>query len=122
MNQDEIIQLAIRQVKNIQEKAEKIVNGKRSDEAIESFAKDSTALVSFIDANIPSEEIRKYLKELPLVDYKPKFTSFWQYLFSPSWWIVLYKEYNSKNKIIEAIRDAQNKFVNLELLLKGLTG
>ena len=122
MNQDEAIQSAIRQVKDIQAKAGEIANGNRSDSSIQSFARYSTKVIDFIDQNIPSDEIKRYLKELPFVTYKPKYSTFWQYLIWPSWWITLYKDYNSKNKVVEEIKDAQQKFINLELLLKGLTG
>jgi len=122
MNQDEVIQLAIRQVKDIQAQAESIVKGNRSDSAIKSFAGYSVKLIDFIDKNIPSDEIKRYLKELPFVTYKPKYSTFWQYLAWPAWWITLYKDYNSKNKVVEEIKDAQQKYLNLELLLKGLTG
>ncbi|HEY5826543.1 MAG TPA: hypothetical protein VIT44_19365 [Cyclobacteriaceae bacterium] len=122
MNQDEAIQLAIRQVKDIQVQAEKIVKGDKSNSAIQSFATYSVQLIDFIDQNIPSDEIKRYLKELPFVTYKPKYSTFWQYLIWPTWWITLYKDNNSKNKVIAEINDAQQKYLNLELLLKGLTG
>jgi len=122
MNQDEAIQTAIRQVKDIQAQAESIVTRNRSDASIKAFAGHSVKLVEFIDKNIPSDEIKRYLKELPFVTYKPKYSTFWQYLVWPAWWITLYKDYNSKNKVVEEIKDAQKKYENLELLLKGLTG
>jgi hypothetical protein len=122
VNQDEVIQLAIKKVKALESQAEGIVKGNRSDQSIVSFAGYSTELIEFINRNIPSDEIRRYLKELPLVNYQPKNGKFWQYIISPSWWIILYKEYETKNKIIDEIREAKQKYLNLELLLKGLTG
>jgi len=122
MNQDEAIQLAIRQVKHIQAQAERIVKGDRSEVAIESFAKYSMELTDFVNKNIPSDEINSYLKELPFVNYKRSDVKLWQYLVFPSWWMSLYKDLNAKNKIIEEIKEARNKYANLELLLKGLTG
>lgn len=122
MNQDEVIQLAIRKVKEMQSQAGEISRGNNSSHAIQSFARHSTEVVNFIASNIPSDEIRRYLKELPLVNFQPKYARFWEYLFSPSWWIILYRQYDTKNRIIEEIRDAKHKYENLELLLKGLTG
>lgn len=122
MNQDEVIQLAIQKVKEMQVQAEEIAKGKDSSPAIQRFARHSAEVVDFIENNIPSDEIKRYLKELPLVNFKPKYARFWEYLLSPSWWIILYKQYDTKNRLVEAIRDAKHKYENLELLLKGLTG
>lgn len=122
MTEDEIILIAIRKVKEIQSQAGEIANGNTSNQFIENFASNSIEVSDFIEKNIPSDEIKRYLKELPLISFKSPHRGFWQSLLSPSSWIALYKGYGTKSKVIEEIRYAKHKYENLELLLKGLTG
>ena len=122
MNEDEAIQLVIRQVKDVQAQANQILNGNKSEEDIEKFSRYSEEMKAFIRKNIPSEEILNYLKDIAPVNYTKTKISIWQYVVFPSWWLSVYKEYNAKNLVLQEIREAQHKYANLELLLKGLTG
>ena len=122
MNEDEAIQLGILQVKDVQAQADHILNGNKSDETIEKFSRYSEEMKAFIRKNIPSEEILNYLKDIAPVYYARTKISTWQYVVFPSWWLSVYKEYNTKNLVLQEIRAVQHKYANLELLLKELTG
>lgn len=114
------IRLLIRQIKDIQSQANRIVAGESSDEAIESFVKYSNELKNYIQAKIKNEQILSYINELPEIEIEKTKLKLWQYFVLPSWWISLYKEYQQKNEIIEEINFVKGKYATLELLLKGL--
>jgi hypothetical protein len=119
MEQEKALKLLLRQLKDIQAQAEKIMTGENSNESIETFAKYSTELKEYISKNVESAEIRTYLKELPEINYSRSEIKLWQYLILPSWWISLYKDYHAKNKTIEEIGMVKGKYATLELLIKG---
>ena len=121
MEQEKALRLLLRQIKDIQAQADKIVTGKDSNEMIETFAKYSSELRSYISKNIESEEIKSYLTELPEINYSRTKIKLWQYLILPSWWISLYKDYQAKNEAIEEINFVKGKYAPLELLIRGLT-
>jgi hypothetical protein len=121
MEQDKALRLLLRQLKDIQAQAEKILTGENSNEAIESFAKYSSELKSYIFKNVDSQQIRSYLSELPEINYSRTEIKLWQYLILPSWWISMYNDYQAKNKTIEEINLVKGKYATLELLVKGLT-
>lgn len=69
MDQDKAIRLLLRQLKDIQAQADKILTGENSNETIETFAKYSIELKDYISKNIESPVIKSYLKELPEINY-----------------------------------------------------
>jgi hypothetical protein len=119
MEQEKSLRLLLRQLKDIQSQADKILTGENSNEAIETFARYSTELKEYINKNVASPEIKSYLKELPEINYSRTEIKLWQYLVLPSWWISLYKDYHEKNKTIEEISTVRGKYATLELLVKG---
>ncbi|MEO7990209.1 MAG: hypothetical protein ABI663_11750 [Chryseolinea sp.] len=119
MEQEKSLRLLLRQLKDIQSQADKILTGENSNEAIETFAKYSTELKDYINKNVVSPEIKSYLKELPEINYSRTEIKLWQYLVLPSWWISLYKDYHEKNKTIAEISTVRGKYATLELLVKG---
>lgn len=121
MDQDKTLRLLLRQLKDIQAQADKILTGENSNESIETFSRYSNELKSYILKNIDSQEITSYLKDLPEINYTRTEIKLWQYLILPSWWISLYKDYQAKNQIIEEINLVRGKYATLELLVKGLT-
>ena len=120
MEQDKTLRLLLRQLKDIQVQADKIVTGENSNEAIETFSRYSSELKTYIAKNVESPEIKSYLTDLPEINYKRSEIKLWQYLIMPSWWITLYKDYQAKNRTIEEINEVKGKYATLELLVKGL--
>lgn len=121
MAHDTSLRLLLRQLKDIQAQADKIAKGEDSNEAIETFAHYSNELNNYIAKNVESEEIRSYLRELPMINYSRTKIKLWQYLILPSWWISLYKEYQAKKETIQEINSARGKYATLELLIRGIT-
>jgi hypothetical protein len=121
MEQEKAIKLLLRQIKDIQAQADKIVTGENSIEAIENFARYSSELKDYIAKNVKSQEIVIYLNDLPDVNYTRSQIKLWQYLILPSWWITLYKDYQAKNRTIQEIGHVRGKYATLELLVKGLS-
>ena len=121
MEQGKAIGLLLRQLKDIQAQADKILTGEDSNERIETFAKYSIELKDYISKNVESKEIKMYLTELPNINYSRTQVKLWQYLFWPSWWLSLYKDYLAKNRTIEEIRLVKGKYSTLELLVRGFT-
>lgn len=120
MEQDKALRLLLRQLKDIQAQADKILTGENSNEAIENFARYSLELKGYIAKNIESSEVKSYLTELPEINYSKAQIKLWQYLILPSWWISVYKDYQAKNRAIEEINMVKGKYANLELLVRGL--
>lgn len=120
MEQNKALHLLLRQLRDIQAQADKIVTGENSTEAIESFARYSSELKNYISKNVQSKEIQAYLTELPDINYSRTEIKLWQYLIVPSWWIALYKDYQAKNETIIEIGSAKGKYATLELLVRGL--
>jgi hypothetical protein len=121
MDKETLHRLLIRQLRDIQAQAEKIVRGDNSDDAIEGFIKYAGELKDFISVNISSMEIKAYLSELPDMDYTRTKISLWQYFILPSWWISLYKDYQERMALVQEIDVAKGKFATLELLVRGLS-
>jgi len=120
MEQDHALRLLLRQLKDIQAQADKILTGENSNEAIETFAKYSIELKDYVSKHVELPEVKSYLTELPVINYKRAEIKLWQYLILPSWWISLYKDYHAKNKTIEEINIVKGKYATLELLVKAL--
>lgn len=120
MDQDKAIRLLLRQLKDIQAQADKILTGENSDETIETFAKYSIELKDYIMKNIEAPAIKSYLKELPEINYNRTKVKLWQYLILPMWWIALYNDYQAKNETIQDIQLVKGKYATLEMLVKGL--
>ena len=59
MEQERIINLVIRQLKDIQSQADKILSGDNSNEAIESFARYSIELKEYITKKINNEKAKE---------------------------------------------------------------
>jgi hypothetical protein len=119
MEQAKALQLLSRQVRDIQAQAEKLIGGENSSESIESFARYSLELKSFIEKNIESDEIRKYLSEIPEINYQRTQIKLWQYLIFPSWWISLYKGYQQKNEVLNDINIVRGKYATLDILVRS---
>jgi hypothetical protein len=113
-------QLILRQLKDIQSQADKILSGDKSDGAIEGFSRYSSDLKDYIAKNISDTSIHSYLMEIPDINYSRSQVKFWQYIILPLWWLVLYKDNVVKNRIIEKIHTVKGKYAHLELFIKGL--
>ena len=107
MDQDKAIRLLLRQLKDIQAQADRILTGENSDETIETFAKYSVEFKDYISTNIESPTIKSYLKELPEINYNRTKVKLWQYLILPMWWIALYNDYQAKNETVEDIQSVK---------------
>jgi hypothetical protein len=121
MEQDKTLRLLLRQLKDIQVQADKILAGENSNEVIETFAKYSVELKGYISKNVESQEIKSYLTDLPEINYTRAKIKLWQYLILPSWWVTLYNDYQAKNRTIEEITLVKGKYATLELLVRGLS-
>jgi len=120
MEQDKALKLLLRQIRDIQSQADKILTGENSNESIETFARYSAELKNYIASTIASHEIKSYAMDLPEINYSRSAIKLWQYLILPSWWITLYKDYQAKNRTIEEIKMVRGKYSSMELLIKGL--
>jgi hypothetical protein len=119
MDQDKTLRLLLRQLKDIQAQADKIVKGEDSNEAIETFAKYAVELKDYISKHVASPEIKEYLAQLPEINYSRSHVKLWQYLILPSWWITLYKDYQAKKETVTEINIVKGKYSTLEVLIRG---
>jgi hypothetical protein len=118
--EQEKIRLILRQLKDIQAQADKIISGENSPESVETFALYSTELKNYIISNISAHEIISYLQELPEVDYSPVGIKWWEMILLPWWGINLYNDYKAREIIIQNIAEVRGKYGTLELLLREL--
>lgn len=121
MEQAKAFDLLLRQIKDIQAQADKILQGEDSPEAIETFSRYSTELKRYIQQHVQSQEIMAYLKDLPEINYARVNISIWQYVLLPYWGIILYNDYQARNRAREEISLVRGKYGTLELLVRGLT-
>lgn len=121
MEQAKALDLLLRQIKDIQAQADKILKGEDSPEAIETFSKYSSELKNYIGQHVQSQEVKAYLKDLPEINYARVNISIWQYLLLPYWAIALYNDYQARNRTKEEISLVRGKYGTLELLVRGLT-
>jgi hypothetical protein len=123
MEQDKSFRMLLRQLKDVQAQANKILSGDDSEEAIENFSKYSIEMKSYILKNVESQEIKSYMAELPEIKYSASKVKLWEYFvlfILPTWWITLYRNYQAKSKAKEEINIVKGKYATLELLIKGL--
>jgi hypothetical protein len=118
--EQEKIRLILRQLKDIQAQADKIISGENSAESVETFARYSTELKNYIIRNVSSEEIISYLQELPEINYSPVGIKWWEMILLPWWGINLYNQYKAREIIIQNIAEVRGKYGTLELLLREL--
>ena len=126
MEKEKMLRLLIRQLKDIQSQADKILTGENSEEAIENFSRYSEELKDFINNNIDSTEIKNYTLQLPVINLERttiKSIQLWQYLvipIMPWWWFSAYKNYQAKNKIVEEIGEVRSRYATLEWMVRGM--
>src|SRR6187551_1408876 len=89
MEEEKAIRLLLRQLKDIQAQAEKVMGGENSNADLENFARYSSELKNYISKNVSSAEIRSYVNDLPEINYSRSEIKLWQYIILPSWWITL---------------------------------
>lgn len=121
IEREKALRLIIRQVKDIQAQADKILSGDNSEESIETFSRYLDELRDFIHTHIEVQEIRSYLSELPEIEYAPKTIQLWQYLVFPAWWVAMYHDHVARNEAVRDVSIARGKFATLELMIKGIT-
>ena len=117
MEQEKVVKLLLRQLKDIQIQADKILSGNNSSETIESFARYSTDLKEYIAKNVENKEVISYLAEIPNVNYSRNKFKPWLYLILPAWLYLYYKDIIAKNRSIEEISIVKGKYACLELLI-----
>jgi len=122
MEQEKVLKIVLRQIKEIQYQADRIFSGDKSSETIKTFSQSSIDLKEYIAQNINDERIRSYLAEIPDVNYSRITVKGWHYAFWPSWFIVLYKNYMAMNKSMEEISIARGKYAHMELFVRELMG
>lgn len=120
MEQEKILSLLSRQLRDIQSQADKILRDDNSAEAIESFARYSQELKHFIMTKVEDPEVLRVAAEIPVVNYKRNRISLWQFLILPAWWISLYKDYQQRQVSLEEISSAKGKYASLELLVNSV--
>jgi hypothetical protein len=120
MEKETSYRLIIRQLRDIQAQADKIMHGNDSEDTILTFAKYSSELRSFILTHVDSPEIRSFLMDLPEVEYSPRVIHFWQYILIPSWLVAMYYDYQARQEAVREIGVVQGKFATLEVMVKSL--
>lgn len=111
--------LLLRQLKDVQVQAERILAGDNSGAAIESFGRYCRELNRYIEEHVQEEGTRALLHEIPPIKYRRMEIAFWQYLVLPYWWIVIYHDYLARNRVLAAIRMAKEKYTHLEFRIRG---
>ena len=118
MEQDKYMKLLLRQVKDIQVQADKIVGGDNSAQSIENFARYSNELKAFILSKINNEGLRNCTKDLAEIKYSKIQFRLWQILVLPLWFVYLYKDYIKKGEIIRKINMSKSKYATIEMIIK----
>lgn len=118
------LRLLIRQVRDIQAQADKIIrDGENSAETIESFSRYSGELKQYIFQHVNTREILDFATQLKEIEYDRVEFQLWQFIvmpFMPGWVVSYYRDYQAKARAVEAIGELRGKYGTLELLLKGL--
>jgi hypothetical protein len=118
------LRLLIRQVRDIQVQADKIIRGgENSPENIESFSRYSGELKQYIFQHVNAPEIQDLATQLTEIEYDRVEFHLWQIVlmpFMPIWWLSIYRDHQAKAKATQEIGELRGKYATLELLLKGL--
>jgi len=117
--QERIVGLVIRQLKDIQSQADKILSSNdKSNATIESFAQYSISLKEYINKNLDNERINLFLTEIPNVNYSRTKVKLWSYLISS--WYNFYMDYIARNKTLDEINIVREKYALLELMIRQI--
>ncbi len=116
------LRLLLRQLRDVQAQADKIVSGESSQESIETFAQYSRELKDYVLTHVDSDEIRRHTSDIPDVNYARVMVSWWQFIIMPAWWIAMYNDYRSRERAIEDIVTVKGKYATLELMVRELAG
>ena len=106
----------LRQVKDAQVQAGKILSGDDQPETIRTFARSCDELNRYIQTHDKREEVIKVLDEIPEISYERIQRNFWTMIVNP-WWLNAAR----KSSTLEQIREAHRKYHTLELRLRGIT-
>ena len=120
MDTSHSMRLLLRQIQDIQAQADRVLNGDNGSESLENFSRYCSELKTFISSHIEQNSIREYAANLPDINYQRNEIKLWHYLFLPSLWIGLYRDYHARNKTLQEIATARGVYASLELLVKGL--
>jgi hypothetical protein len=120
MERERAVQLVLRQIKDIQAQADKVLSGDKSEEAIRSFIRYSDDLKAYIAKNITDDKVRTRAEEIPDIDFSGSSVQLWMLLILPAWWYTLYHDYIGKKKVLEEIAAVRGMYAHLELFVRGL--
>lgn len=120
MEQQKALTLLSRQLKDILAQANKILEGNDSPNALETIARYSLELKSFIHEYIQDQQVQQITHALPTINYKRSQVQLWQYIILPSWWISIYKDYQARKKTLEEVSNLRGKYSTLQLIVNSL--
>lgn len=106
--------LLLRQLRDIQVQADKIVRGEHSSEAIENFARYSNELRGYILAKTDDAALCAQAEDLPVIRYERMNIRLWQLLVLPLGLLFFYKDYVRKTALVNEIGRAREQYARLE--------
>ena len=115
MDHQKRLSLLNRQITDLLAQAERILGGKDSPEALETFARFSEELKSFVLTKMEEESLSESVRTIPIVDYTKTEIQLWQYVIMPSWWISIYKDYQQRQKVVEEVREVRAAYSEFQL-------
>jgi hypothetical protein len=114
-------QLLFRQLKDIQVQADRIMQGEHSAENIEQFARYSIELKKFALDRFKGTPAEQKLHELPEIKFQRNAIGLGDML-TFSWISIHSKERVARERSLQEIREARNKYASLEFTIRDMLG
>jgi len=115
----------LRQIRDIQVQADRLIKNKADLIEIENFAKYAYELRTYLTTHIKDEFILKYVNEVPILDLneKSEINDIVRLLFRVFGGVFgaysIYREQKKRSKALETIKNIKNKYASAEFMLKN---
>ena len=114
----------VRQIKDIQVQADRLIKNNADVTEIEDFAKYSQELKTFLIQNIKDDFILNYLHDIPVLDLDEQSEITESFLYSLLHFFggalgIYSSELKKKANALDKIRDIKSKYASVEFMLKN---
>lgn len=114
----------LRQIKDIQQQADRLIKRKANLNEIQDFSKYSSELKNFLVNNIKDEFILNYVSEIPVLDLNDENENIsgllTVILYYFGGWLGIYgREEIKKDKALKTIKRIRDKYASAEFMLKN---
>ena len=117
MDQHKAYTLLSRQLKDILSQAERILNGDNSTTELETFSLYSSEMKRYIQTRLEDPVIKDYALSIPNINYERTRIRIWHIVLLPYWFVLLYIDYVNREKAVDEVREARNKYDHLQVMI-----